>query len=87
MVLQAFYTIRSERLSMGRLEYELLFRWFLGIGVDDAAWNHSMFSKNTDWLLEGDIAAKFLSAILAQAKVKALLSADHFSVGGTLIEA
>ena len=87
MLLQAFYSTRSERLLMERLEYDLLFRWFVGIGVDDAAWNHSVFSKNRDRLLEGDIAAKFLSAILAQAKVKALLSTDHFSVDGTLIEA
>jgi transposase len=87
MLLQAFYSIRSERLLMERLEYDLLFRWFVGIGVDDAAWNHSVFSKNRDRLLEGDIAVKFLSAILAQSKVKRLLSTDHFSVDGTLIEA
>ncbi len=60
MLLQAFYSIRSERLLMERLEYDLLFRWFVGIGVDDAAWDHSVFSKNRDRLLEGDIAAKFL---------------------------
>jgi transposase len=59
MLLQAFYSIRSERLLMERLEYDLLFRWFVGIGVDDAAWDHSVFSKNRDRLLEGDIAAKF----------------------------
>jgi len=87
MLLQAFYSIRSERLLMERLEYDLLFRWFVGTGIDDAAWNHSVFSTNRDRLLEGDIAAKFLSAILAQTKVKALLSTDHFSVDGTLIEA
>jgi transposase len=87
MLLQAFYSIRSERLLMERLEYDLLFRWFVGIGIDDAAWNHSVFSKNRDRLLEGDIAAKFLGAILAQPKVKRLLSTDHFSVDGTLIEA
>lgn len=87
MLLQAFYSIRSERLLMERLEYDLLFRWFVGIGVDDAAWDHSVFSKNRDWLLEGDIAAKFLAAVLAQPKVKRLLSTDHFSVDGTLIEA
>jgi transposase len=87
MLLQAFYTIRSERLLMERLEYDLLFRWFIGIGVDDAAWDHSVFSKNRDRLLEGDIAAKFLAAVLAQPKVKKLLSTDHFSVDGTLIEA
>src|SRR6185503_16998698 len=87
MLLQAFYSIRSERQLMERLEYDLLFRWFVGIGVDDAAWNHSTFSKNRDRLLEGDIAAKFLSAVLAQPRVKKLLSTDHFSVDGTLIEA
>jgi transposase len=87
MLLQAFYSIRSERLLMERLEYDLLFRWFVGIGVDDAAWDHSVFSKNRDRLLEGDIAAKFLAAVLAQPKVKKLLSSDHFSVDGTLIGA
>jgi transposase len=87
MLLQAFYSIRSERLLMERLEYDLLFRWFVGIGVDDAAWDHSVFSKNRDRLLEGDIAAKFLAAVLAQSKVTKLLSSDHFSVDGTLIEA
>ena len=87
MLLQAFYSIRSERLLMERLEYDLLFRWFVGIGIDDAAWDHSVFSKNRDRLLEGDIAAKFLGAILSRPKVKRLLSTDHFSVDGTLIEA
>jgi len=72
---------------MERLEYDLLFRWFVGIGVDDPAWDHSVFSKNRDRLLEGDIAAKFLAAVLAQPRVKWLLSSDHFSVDGTLIEA
>ena len=86
MLLQAFYSIRSERLLMERLEYDLLFRWFVGIGVDDVAWDHSVFSKS-DRLLEGDIAAKFLAAVLAQPKVKKLLSSDHFSVDGMLIEA
>jgi transposase len=87
MLLQAFYSIRSERLLMERLEYDLLFRWFVGIGINDAAWNHSVFSKNRDRLLEGDVAAKFLGAILSQPKIKRLLSTDHFSVDGTLIEA
>ena len=87
MLLQAFYSIRSERLLMERLEYDLLFRWFVGIGVDDPAWDHSVFSKNRDRLLEGDIAAKFLAAVLARPRVKRLLSSDHFSVDGTLIEA
>jgi hypothetical protein len=72
---------------MDRLEFDLLFRWFVGIGIDDAAWDHSVFSKNRDRLLAGDIAAKLLSAVLAQPRVKRLLSTDHFSVDGTLIEA
>jgi transposase len=87
MLLQAFYSIRSERQFMDRLEFDLLFRWFVGLGVDDAAWDHSTFSKNRDRLLEGDVAAKFLVAVLAQPRVKKLLSTDHFSVDGTLIEA
>jgi len=87
MLLQAFYSIRSERQLMERLEFDLLFRWFVGIGVDDAVWDHSTFSKNRDRLLEGDLAVKLLSAVLAQPRVKRLLSTDHFSVDGTLIEA
>jgi transposase len=87
MLLQAFYSVRSERQLMERLEFDLLFRWFVGIGVDDPAWDHSVFSKNRDRLLDGEIAAKFLSALLAQPRVKKLLSSEHFSVDGTLIEA
>jgi transposase len=87
MLLQAFYGIRSERQLMERLEFDLLFRWFVGLGVDDPVWDHSTFSKNRDRLLEGEIAAKFLAAVLAQPKVRQLLSSDHFSVDGTLIEA
>jgi transposase len=87
MLLQAFYGIRSERQLMERLEFDLLFRWFVGLGVDGPAWDHSTFSKNRDRLLEGEIAAKFLLAVLAQPQVKRLLSSDHFSVDGTLIEA
>jgi transposase len=87
MLLQAFYSIRSERQLMERLEYDLLFRWFVGIGIDEAAWDHSTFSKNRERLLEGDMAAKFLAAVLAEPRVKKLLSRDHFSVDGTLIEA
>jgi transposase len=87
MLLQAFYTIRSERQLMERLEFDLLFRWFVGIGVDDGVWDHSTFSKNRERLLEGDVAAKLLSAVLSQPRVKRLLSTDHFSVDGTLVEA
>jgi transposase len=87
MLLQAFYSIRSERQLMERLEFDLLFRWFVGLGVDDPAWDHSTFSKNRDRLLEGDIAARFLGAVLAEPRVRRLLSSEHFSVDGTLIEA
>src|SRR5258707_11300679 len=72
---------------MEGLEFDLLFRWFVGLGMDDPVWDHSTFSKNRDRLLDGEIAAKFLSAVLAQPRVKRLLSSDHFSVDGTLIEA
>ena len=87
MLLQAFYSVRSERQLMERLEFDLLFRWFVGLGVDDPVWDHSSFSKNRDQLLGGEIAAKFLTAVLAQPRVKRLLSSEHFSVDGTLIEA
>jgi transposase len=87
MLLQAFYSIRSERQLMERIEFDLLFRWFVGLGMDDPVWDHSTFSKNRDRLLEGAVAARFLSAILAQPRVKRLLSSDHFSVDGTLVEA
>src|SRR5690606_9383172 len=74
MLLQAFYSIRSERELMERLEYDLLFRWFVGHGVDDAAWDHSTFSKNRDRLLAEEIGGRFLDAGLAQPRVKRLLS-------------
>src|SRR5258707_11484182 len=87
MLLQAFYSVRSERQLMERLEFDLLFRWFVGLGMDDPVWDPSTFSKNRDRLLDGEIAAKFLSAVLAQPRVKRLLSSDHFSVDSTLIDA
>ena len=87
MLLQAFYSVRSERQLMERLEFDMLFRWFVGLGLDDAVWDHSTFSKNRDRLLDGEIAARFLSAVLAEPRVKRLLSSEHFSVDGTLIEA
>ena len=87
MLLQAFYSVRSERQLMERIEFDLLFRWFVGIGIDDPVWDHSAFTKNRDRLLEGEIAAKFLEAVLAQRQVKRLLSSEHFSVDGTLIQA
>src|SRR3954454_17155831 len=87
MLLQAFYTIRSERLLMERLEFDLLFRWFVGLSIDDPVWDHSVFSKNRDRLLAGDVASRFMAAVLAQPRVKRLLSSEHFSVDGTLLEA
>ncbi len=87
LLLQAFYGVRSERQIMERLEYDLLFRWFVGLGVDDPAWDPTTFGKNRDRLLAGDVARRFLAAIVAHPKVKRLLSPEHFSVDGTLIEA
>jgi transposase len=87
LLLQAFYTIRSERQLVERIEFDLLFRWFVGLGVDDPVWDATTFTKNRDRLLEGDIANRFLAAVLAQPQVKALLSTEHFSVDGTLLEA
>ena len=87
LLLQAFYSVRSERQLMEQLDYNLLFRWFVGLGVDDPVWDVTVFTKNRDRLLQGEIAAKFLRAVLAQPKVKAMLSDDHFSVDGTLIQA
>jgi len=87
MLLQAFYSLRSERQLMERLDLDLLFRWFVGLGIDDAVWDASTFSKNRDRLLDGSVAAAFLSAVLAIPRVTRLLSNDHFSVDGTLIAA
>jgi transposase len=86
-LLQLFYSIRSERQLMERLDFDLLFRWFVGLGVDDPVWDHSVFSKNRDRLLTTEIAQEFLSAILAEPRVKRLLSHEHFSVDGTLLKA
>lgn len=86
-LLQLFYSIRSERQLMERLDFDLLFRWFVGLGVDDAVWDHSVFSKNRDRLLTSEIAQDFLAALLAAPKVKRLLSDEHFSVDGTLLKA
>ena len=87
LLLQAFYSIRSERQLVERIDYDLLFRWFVGLGIEDPVWDATSFTKNRDRLLEGDMAAQFLAAVLSQDKVKALLSSDHFSVDGTLLEA
>ena len=87
MLLQAFYSVRSERQLMEQLDFNLLFRWFVGLGIDDPVWDASTFSKNRDRLLDGSVAAAFLSAVLSIPRVKRLLSQDHFSVDGTLIQA
>ncbi len=87
LLVQAFYGVRSERQLMERLDFDLLFRWFVGLGIDDAVWDASAFSKNRDRLLAGDAAAALLAAIVAHPKVRRLTSTDHFSVDGTLIEA
>jgi transposase len=86
-LLQAFYSIRSERQLMEQLDYNLLFRWFVGLGIDDPVWVPTVFTKNRDRLLDADVAAKFMTAVLAHREVKPLLSNDHFSVDGTLVEA
>ena len=87
MLLQAFYSIRSERQLVERIDTDLLFRWFVGLGIEDAVWDATTFSKNRDRLLDGELAGKFLAAVLSQHRVKQLLSSDHFSVDGTLLEA
>lgn len=87
LLLQAFYSVRSERQLMEQLDYNLLFRWFVGLPMDAVVWDVTVFTKNRERLIEGDIATKFMAAVLRQPRVKALLSDDHFSVDGTLIEA
>ncbi|MDI6813645.1 MAG: IS5 family transposase [Deltaproteobacteria bacterium] len=87
LLLQILYTIRSARLLMEQLDYNLLFRWFVGLSMDDKVWDHSVFSKNQERFLDSDLAAAFFGRILKQAAAAGLLSDEHFSVDGTLIEA
>ena len=87
LLLQVFYSIRSERQLMEQLDYNLLFRWFVGMNLDDPVWDHSTFSKNRDRLIEVDIARRLMLAVVEQARGKNLVSEEHFSVDGTLIEA
>ncbi|TWB12259.1 IS4 family transposase [Nitrospirillum amazonense] len=87
LLLQSFYSIRSERQLMEQMDYNLLFRWFAGLAMDAAIWDVTVFTKNRERLLSGDVAAKFLAAVVAQARGWNLLSDEHFSVDGTLIEA
>src|SRR5215472_13969504 len=87
LLLQVLYTVRSERLLMEQLEYNLLFRWFVGLNLDEPVWDATVFSKNRERLLEGGIAEGFFAAVVGQARGQGLLSDEHFTVDGTLIEA
>src|SRR6202048_3574597 len=87
LLLQALYSVRSERMLMEQLDYNLLFRWFVGLNMDDPIWDVSVFTKNRERLLDGDIAEAFLQAVLKQARERNLLSDEHFTVDGTLLEA
>src|SRR3954453_9504149 len=87
LLLQALFTIRSERQLVQQISYNMLFRWFVGLSMDAPVWDVTVFTKNRDRLLRGNVARRFLAAILADPQVKPLLSSEHFSVDGTLIEA
>jgi transposase len=87
LLLQVLYTVRSERLLMEQLDYNLLFRWFVGLDLDDPVWDATVFSKNRDRLLAGEIAGAFFQAVRAEAEARALTSDEHFTVDGTLLEA
>jgi len=87
LLLQVLYTIRSERMLVEQLDYNLLFRWFVGLSMDDQVWDHTTFSKNRDRLIEHEVAARFFQTVKAQAERAGLLSREHFTVDGTLIEA
>jgi transposase len=87
LLLQGLYTVRSERLLMEQLHYNLLFRWFVGLSMDDPVWDATTFTKNRDRLLEGDIAAAFFEEVLAEARAGGFVSDEHFTVDGTLLEA
>jgi transposase len=87
LLLQVLYSIRSERMLMEHLHYNLLFRWFVGLDMDEPVWDATVFSKNRERLLRGDIAQAFFAAVLRQAEAKELLSDEHFTVDGTLLEA
>ena len=85
LLLQVFYSVRSERLLVEQIDYNLLFRWFVGLGMDDAMWNHAVFSKNRDRLLTSDVAQQFFAKVNLRAKK--FMSDEHFTVDGTLIQA
>ncbi|MCA8023597.1 IS5 family transposase [Burkholderia metallica] len=87
MLLQVLYSIRSERQLVEQISYSLLFRWFVGLSIEDSVWNHSVFSKNRDRLLEFDAVTELFNATVETARMRGLLSGEHFSVDGTLIQA
>ena len=87
LLLQVLYTVRSERLLMEQLDYNFLFRWLVGLSIDDPVWDATVFSKNRDRMLGGEVANGFFTAVLGQARERGLLSDEHFTVDGTLIEA
>ena len=87
MLVQLLYSVRSERQLMEQLEYNLLFRWFVGLNMDDPVWDATVFTKNRERLLAGDIAQGFFDQVLAQAYARDLMSVEHFSVDGTLLKA
>ena len=86
-LLQLFYSVRSERLLMEQLHYNLLFRWFVGLAIEDQVWDHSVFSKNRDRLNRESVAAQFLAEVVRLAEREGLMSDEHFSVDGTLLQA
>src|SRR5260221_9790707 len=86
LLLQILYSVRSERLLMEQLQYNMLFRWFVGLNMDDEVWNATSFSKNRDRLLRGEIAEEFFAAVLELARTKELLSDEHFTGDGTMVE-
>ena len=86
-LLQAFFSVRSERLLMEQIDYNLLFRWFVGLPMDAEVWHPTVFTKNRDRLLEADVARQFLAALLGLARVRRLLADEHFTVDGTLVDA
>ena len=87
LLLQVLYTIRSERQLMEQLNYNLLFRWFVGLNMDDAVWDPTVYTKNRERLLEADVAKKFFGLVVEQARSRDLMSDEHFTVDGTLLEA
>ena len=87
LLLQMFYSVRSERMLMEQLTYNLLFRWFVGLGMNDEVWHATVFTKNRDRLLDSDVASQFFGLVLDEARTRRPLSSEHFTVDGTLIEA